>query len=61
MNKRGILAAAPVVYAAAVVGALFTNTTAFIVVACVGAMLVAALYVGFGASSRKNQKDDQQK
>jgi Flp pilus assembly protein TadB len=61
MNSRGILAAAPILYAAAVVGTLFTNTTVFIIVACVGAMLVAALYVAFGASSRKGRGDDQRK
>ena len=32
-----------------------------IIVACVGAMLVAALYVAFGASSRKGRGDDQRK
>jgi hypothetical protein len=60
INKRVILATAPIVYAAAIVGMLFTNTTAFIVVACVGAMLVAAIYVGFALSSRKDQSNDQQ-
>jgi hypothetical protein len=60
INKRVILATAPILYAAAIVGTLFTNTTAFIVVACVGAMLVAALYVGFALSSRKDQSNDQQ-
>ena len=61
MNKRAILATAPMIYAACVVGTLFINTTAFIVVACVGGILLGALYVGYGVSSRKDQGNDQKK
>ncbi len=60
MNNRVILATAPMVYAACIVGTLFTNTTAFIVVASVGGILLAALYVGYAVSSRKDRGDDQQ-
>ena len=60
MNKRAILATAPMVYAACIVGTLFINTTVFIVVASVAGILLAALYVGYGVSSRKDRGNDQQ-
>jgi Flp pilus assembly protein TadB len=58
MNSRGILAAAPIVYAAFVVGSLFINMTVFIVVACAGALLLVALYVGLAVSGKKDRSDD---
>jgi len=60
MNRKVILATAPMVYAACIVGTLFANTTVFVAVASVGGILLAALYVGYAVSSRKDQSDDQQ-
>jgi hypothetical protein len=66
VNKIAVMAAAPIVYAAAVLAATFVSGNAVVAVASVGALLVAAVYVGLGVAlgGRDNKKgggDGQQK
>lgn len=52
MNNKTVMVVAPIIYAACLLGSLFINAHVFVAVASVGAVLLAAVYVGLGMNRK---------